>query len=334
MTPTVTSAQPEPARFTEADVLKVVSIVAVVLIHSTRSLWDPSQSTAEYWLKQTLRFAVPGFLAVSGFLYATHAPVPLALSLRRLRRVLFPYLVASICAEAFWAFRGEPRDLTTIGFNLVIANSFGQYYYVFVLIPLVLISPLLARIPLKILWLFFVTGVVLQGLFEAQFIGNLHPLWRVRNPTMWWPYFVLGWLARLHYQGLRSWVAGHRPVAAIVLCACLLACSWVPGIPEMADLVRVTSWLGIYFAIALIFVLSCDRGVHGSVRWLSDATYSIYLLHLFFVIPGVAHIRAEFGAFEPVTIASIWCIGLIGPVGIVLAARAVLGDRSRDIVGA
>ncbi|MBW2291292.1 MAG: acyltransferase family protein [Deltaproteobacteria bacterium] len=238
----------------------MIGIVAVVLIHSTRLQWDPDHSFGEFWLKQILRFAVPGFLAVSGFLYATTERVSLDRSLRRLRRILLPYLVASLCAEAFWALRGAPHDLATIAVNLVQARSFGQYYYVFILVPLVLISPVLARLPIRILWPLFFVGAVLQGLFETHYIGNLHPIWRIRNPIMWWPYFLLGWLVRLHYQTLQAHLRSHRLITVIALGACLLPCWLVPGLGAMTKYLFFTTWLGIYFAIAVSSVLRGTRG--------------------------------------------------------------------------
>jgi len=48
----------------------------------------------------------------------------------------------------------------------------------------------------------------------------------------------------------------------------------------------------------------------------------------------VGAIRAEAEVFETLIIAAIGCIGLVGPVMIIFAARAALGERSRDIVGA
>ena len=323
-----------PARFAEADFLKVIGIVAVVLIHSTRARWDPEHSFGEIWLKQILRFAVPGFLVASGFLYSSVKRISHGRSLRRLRRVFLPYLLASICAEVFYALGGAPRDFATIGTNFALANSFGPYYYVFVLVPLVLISPVLSRMPRRILWILFLAGVVLQGLFETQLIGSPHAIWSVRNPIVWWPYFLLGWLARLHYPRLRAHLTSHRLTTVIVLGACLLACWLARGMGARPEFILLTTWLGIYFAIATVFAISSGRRVSSPVRWLSEATYAIYLFHLFFVIPGVDNFRAAAGVFEPFTILLIWCLGLVGSVAIVLAARAVLGERSRDVVGA
>ena len=52
-----------------------VGILLVVLIHSLRPNWDPGISGAELWLGSITRFAVPGFFAASGYLYATDQPI-------------------------------------------------------------------------------------------------------------------------------------------------------------------------------------------------------------------------------------------------------------------
>lgn len=93
-------SRPDPtggqARFTEIDFLKATGILAVLLIHSLRAPWDPRVSSTELWLGIVTRFAVPGFLFCSGFLYATEKPIHLRTILKRLRRVLVPYLICSI----------------------------------------------------------------------------------------------------------------------------------------------------------------------------------------------------------------------------------------------
>jgi fucose 4-O-acetylase-like acetyltransferase len=77
--------QHDSQRFHEVDLLKAVGILTVVLIHSLRSPWEPSISPLELWLGNVTRFAVPGFLVASGYLYATTAPIGWALTRRRLR---------------------------------------------------------------------------------------------------------------------------------------------------------------------------------------------------------------------------------------------------------
>ena len=49
------------ARLFEVDLVKAVCIAVVVLIHSTRSFWDPSVSRGELRISELTRFAVPGF---------------------------------------------------------------------------------------------------------------------------------------------------------------------------------------------------------------------------------------------------------------------------------
>ena len=52
--------EPRVARLFEVDLVKAVGIVVVVLIHSTRSFWDPEVSRSELRIGELTRFAVPG----------------------------------------------------------------------------------------------------------------------------------------------------------------------------------------------------------------------------------------------------------------------------------
>jgi peptidoglycan/LPS O-acetylase OafA/YrhL len=93
-------------RYAELDAIKSIGILVVILIHSMRAPWNPSASEAEVWIGAVTRFAVPGFLAVSGCLYAGSRSVAAALTRVRLRRILVPYALASLAAQIFRRARG------------------------------------------------------------------------------------------------------------------------------------------------------------------------------------------------------------------------------------
>jgi len=67
---------------------------------------------------------------------------------------------------------------------------------------------------------------------------------------------------------------------------------------------------------------------------LSDSTYTIYLFHLFFVIPLQRMLPAAAGVFDPVATFVPWLAGIAGPLALVAGGRALLGPRSRPILGA
>ena len=110
-------------RYAEIDAIKGLAILVVILIHSMRPQWAPDASSAEIWLGQLTRFAVPGFLATSGFLYATRKKVAWETTLRRLRRILVPYLIASIAAQVFLVARGTGRGPESIAMDLLVGSN-------------------------------------------------------------------------------------------------------------------------------------------------------------------------------------------------------------------
>ena len=90
-----------PERLVPIDVLKGVGIVSVVWIHASSGPAIGEPGLLERFLLQLTRFAVPAFLAASGYLYAARERVPGAVTRTRLRRVLLPYLLASALIREF-----------------------------------------------------------------------------------------------------------------------------------------------------------------------------------------------------------------------------------------
>ena len=97
-------------------------------------------------------------------------------------------------------------------------------------------------------------------------------------------------------------------------------------------------WLSIYLTIALIFFASVGRErTPSSIRWLSDASYSIYLSHIFFV-NALLNLRA--GTLSTNALARLarfgldWTGAMAGSVGILVLSRRILGPhRTRTWLG-
>jgi peptidoglycan/LPS O-acetylase OafA/YrhL len=70
------------------------------------------------------------------------------------------------------------------------------------------------------------------------------------------------------------------------------------------------------------------------MRWLSDASYSIYLWHIFFVDAAAELVPPPFREIAFLPIAIPWLAGLLGSISLVAAVQALLGRRSRDWIGA
>jgi fucose 4-O-acetylase-like acetyltransferase len=330
----VTPPADPPRRLAEVDAVKAIGILTVVWIHTLGPIWSPEATSHTIWWTHVTRFAVPGFLAASGYLYATEGRVLGDVTGRRLVRILVPYAVGSLGAELFWWLRGLPR-WGELASDLAFGAAFGQYYYVPQIVLLVLLSPLLARLPGVALGLLTALAVVGQGLVESAAVGaDLDLFWSIRNPLRWGAYFLVGWQLRLNRAALLAWLAPRRRgvVVAAVLAAAL--CAGFPATHTSPAGPRLAAWLGVYATLTAIYATSAGRpAVPPGFRALSDATYAIYLLHLFFVIP----LREALGPSLVPEVArslAVWAGGLLGSLAAIALLRRLLGERARLLVGA
>lgn len=324
-----------PRRLAEVDALKAAGIVTVVLIHSVRSDLDPAASPLEIWIGHATRFAVPAFLFASGFLYATPASGRADVLARRLRRVLAPYLVASLLAQV-WPFRGTlPAAERSLAADLAWGASFGPYYYVFVIAGLVVATPLLVRLPRRVLAGLAVAFVAVQWPVDALGALRLPLFWQIRSPLLWWGYFLAGLCLRPHRDELAAWLAPRRPGVPLACAAAAALLLAAVALARDAWVARTAAWLAVYAVLAGLFAASCGRETRArGVRFLSDATYFVYLFHLFFVYAAVAALPPPPGRADPAALALPFTAGLLGPVALVALLRRALGPRARDWLGA
>ena len=328
-------------RFVEVDALKAIGIVTVILIHGVRPPWDPHLSDLEVWIGHLTRFAVPAFLFCSGYLYATAERVPLRVTLQRLRRVLVPYAIASAGAQLWIHAVGSQSPGGSLSRDLLFGASFGPYYYVFVITGLVLVTPVFASIPRSLM--IPLTGVLVAVQWMVDAAVWLQPrfawyeanafFWHVRNPLLWWGYFALGWVLRVNRDTALHWIAPRRALLVAICAGAVAILTGVSGAGDPFLLVRSAAWLHVYAVIALIFVWFCGRRESaGSLRFLSDATYPVYLFHLFFLYAVQLAIPPSRGDW--ISVLAPWAAGLAGSLALVTALQRLLGRRSRDWIGA
>ena len=322
-------------RFVEIDVLKVAGIATVILIHSVRSpLFDPLISPFEDWVGHVTRFGVPAFLFASGFLYAGDPRPSWRGTARRLRRILVPYGIVSLAAQAWWAAQGISTETGNLWLDLAFGASLGPFYYVFVIAILVALTPAIARLPGWALGGLTILALAAQGYVDV-FGVKISMFWQFRSPLLWWAYFLIGWQVRLHHAGVAARLERIRVPLSCGLAIAIVALSTAIAADPPLEWLRTAAWLNVYASLGLLFVLGSGRiEAPPALRFVSDATYGVYLLHFFFV-SGIqpyfppAPLRAEL-----MPIAVPWLAGALGPLVLIVALRSLLGDRSRDWIGA
>lgn len=321
------------ARRFEVDLVKAVGIVAVVLIHSLRPFFAPEVSRTELRTLQITQFAVPGFLAASGFLYASAQPISWAVTRGRLRRLLVPYFVASIAAQGFWfVFDGRAARPSALLEDLLLASSFGPFYYVLQAVLFALAAPAFSRLGPHSLRALTAAGIAAQ--WVCWVLLKLPLFWLVRNPLHWMGFFLAGWWLRMREPAGSHWLASHRVGMGLSSAVGFGAASLIGSSTTLWSLSQTLSWLSVWCVLGLILTLGAQREArHRAVRFLSDSTYTIYLLHLFFVVPVQRLVPPAAGVFDPLAIGAAWLAGMLGPLALAAGGRAVLGRHSRTILG-
>ena len=321
-----------PRRF-DVDLAKAAGIVAVVLIHSMRAFFSPDASRIELWSVSAMTFAVPGFFAASGILHATAERVPSGLTRARLRRLLVPYLFASLAAQFFaLAFDGTTLVASRVLHDLLFAASFAPFYYVLHAVLFVLAAPLLAQLQPRTFASLACAALAAQWLF---WLAPWLPLfWLVRNPLHWFPFFLAGWWLRRNEAIVQPWLARRRARVALLAAIAAAVVLTIGGIITRHWLSGAISWLYVACVLTLIVAVAGQRETaQRSVRFLSDSTYTIYLFHLFFVYPVQRLLPPAPGVFDPLSIGAAWAAGLFGPLALAALGRALLGGRSRVLLG-
>ena len=318
------------------DFLKAAAITAVVFAHSGVYLLSPRATPWDRWLTGGwVWFHVPTFLLVAGFLYSRSAPVPLREVGSRLARLLLPYAVVSLAVLAL-GVGGRPATLGEAASRLVTGSTLGVYYFVPLLAACELLIWPLSRLPAR--------GVAaILGLLLAYALASalapraalpLGPFWAARSPTesFWGGYFVAGWLAARLWPRLSGLALRHRDLV-ILLCVAGIGL-WFYGtggrIPQ--GWIALTRALYTFSVAGLLLLATQGRRAPRAVRFLSDASLAIYLLHA----PLLTATYFPVAGWSPLLrIPFQLALGLGGSSLLALAARHWLGPaRARRWLGA
>lgn len=339
MTTVATPVRGPAGRYPEIDVLKAAAILAVITIHSVRPFWLPDVSELEKLVLLATRFGVPAFLAASGFLYYSAAPIPFATIRRRLRRVVVPYCFVSIAALAYGAFYPARLTSDSLVAGLLLGAFFGPYYYVFLLVGFIFSTWVLSRLSTAVVTWLSMVALATVFVWESRIAEMWRPfanLWEVRNPLLWAGWWLLGWSAAAHRRTVSVSIARHRTAIAggwivyTLAWALGLGSSVLTGRPARASVV-------LLILATIIGLVAVGSSLRATPRWLaqlSDWTYSLYLLHPFCIYFVQDTVAPALGWSPAVWVPLSAVAGFAGSLAVTMAGRRLLGAWSRDIIGA
>jgi len=298
-------------RLQEFDALRVAAALAVIAIHVTAGYIDKS-SPAYLW-NHAVRFAVPLFIVISGFLlYHTdhNAPVssPLTFYRKRLDRILWPFIIWSIVYCLFNAYLLRWSDpllfLITLGKSLLWGTAYYHLYFLPIILQFYLLYPWLRRWLMKNPRQLFIACLLLTLAFQCLlYLYLLHiiplpyryNLLYVRAFPVWLFYFVLGMVAAYYSSDrgrfsvtphLFSGVTENRPLSPLPM-----AIIWLISLGIMILDSKMTNIQGSIVRPSVMLYTSCSYFFFYTLAirlrqkdrpwltWLSAQSFLLYLMH-------------------------------------------------------
>ncbi|MBI5123051.1 acyltransferase [Candidatus Roizmanbacteria bacterium] len=205
------------------DILRIISILAVVYIHTTtRTLEATSFDLQKYpWtllLNQTARFGVPLFFMISGFVLELNYPFHIsyfAYLKKRLSKILIPYVFWSFIYFVF-VYKQHSQDFLTA---LITGSASYQLYFIPTLFIFYIIFPFIHRyykiITHKLMLL--VLGLVQFGLLYYDY--SVHPLpffYPLSITLLNFYIFILGIFASHHERKLMTIIEKWKNFLSVI----------------------------------------------------------------------------------------------------------------------
>jgi probable poly-beta-1,6-N-acetyl-D-glucosamine export protein len=204
------------------DLLRVIAILAVVAIHTTTKTiqavsGDLHLVPYSLFFNQTVRFAVPLFFLISGFVLELSSPPDLnywAYLKKRLSRILVPYL--------FWSFVYYffvyPGNISGFPHALLAGTASYQLYFIPTLLVFYLIFPLFHRY-YRILanrWVLLALGILQLFFLYHDYYLTSYPIFYPLNIALLNFYvFILGIVASRHQSFLQKTLQKFRYLLSI-----------------------------------------------------------------------------------------------------------------------
>ncbi len=170
----------------KVQILRGIAAIAVVTIHAGPGGY------ANVFLRPFLSFAVALFIFLSGYLTKMEIPDLKRFYKKRLLRVVVPYVAWSL----IWTI--VDGDYSNLLINLLTANSNSTYYYIFVYMQLVVITPLIPKlIRSKARWIGYwispLSIIIMRFLMIGLHVDIAYP-WYSSIFTHWFVFYYLGML--------------------------------------------------------------------------------------------------------------------------------------------
>ena len=276
------------------DILRGIAIIAVVAIHSIGTGLSQSPQSFDFNLtllfRNAINFAVPLFLAISGYFLASKKVENFSQYLvfiqRQIPKVYVPLMLWSLIWFLLTYLRGEGWQL----FKLFTFQANEIYYFIALIIQCYLLLPWLKKLATNAGLLFSVVLSVTMTyvIFALRYYAyiDLPLIAYAGNVLTWMMFFVLG----LYFGKNKTLAISQGKLLTLVVLSFVLSCIesyWLiakfaqPG--EAVTAVKASSFLYSFFVILLLFK---HQTMFSSklLKRFGEASFGIYLVHMLVLI--------------------------------------------------
>lgn len=275
-------------RYEELDILRGLAITGVILIHVTTDLVE--NIPLALFLNQISRFAVPGFLFLSGIGLTLANKLNqgyLNFLIDRFTPYFGQYLIWSLI---YYLFSSETFNGIEFIINFLLGTNYYHLYYVPIIIVFYLLYPLLLKIGRSLSGL-FVTFLITLTNYLISIFYNVEILSVNQNIFNWLFYFVLGiWFAQNCSQKIDFLKQNRKLITGLFISAILVSfsTSFYMIDTSTVDIDLATTSMRpsiILFSISVfLFIMSINwriQTIKKSIIYLSKYSYGMYLSHAF-----------------------------------------------------
>lgn len=274
----------KPARNNMIQIFRALSIIAVVMIHTT----PPGEW--QVFCRPFINFSVATFLFLSGYLTKIENDNWFAFCKKRLIRVIIPYIIWTILYSLPSILSGG--SILTIASNLITAKAAATMYYIFVYIQFVLLTPWLAQLAKSKYrhWGWLIAPIsTLIFKYNGLLTGNELNIY----VSLLWSDACLGWFT-YYYLGL---LLGNqiikpnysfRTLTLLYLVSIVLQMAegygWLRlGEANCGTQIKLTSFLTSTLFLLIIYTILNKPQIdvkNKFLRSLGDYSFGIYLCHI------------------------------------------------------
>ena len=269
-------------------IVKALATMAVILIHTT-TFWP-----YDYVVFPFIAPCVGVFIFISGYLTRANILDLPAFYKRRLVKVLVPYF---ICSLLYCAISHSWDNLIM---RLILGQCNLTYYYIFVFVQLILLTPLIAKI-VESKWYFILLFITPLAMMTEEFLirrgaGIIFPN-NINNFLVWITYFAIGMRWRyledsdsVSEPGVSKAIAGAAVTIIGLVLQFIESRWWMDfGRNDLAtSMVKVSVFITIVGLCNVLYYYINVRKSHKGesiirriTKIVGDKAFELYLLHQF-----------------------------------------------------